>query len=448
MRILHINDHYRDLGGAETYLLDTCSALEEEGHRISIISSKGSRKNNSRIFRRDFCSDSCFGKPLRIRDSSGFPKRGPGQKDPCKCGSYLCADPDKSAHGTVKDRREHFVQPYFPFKRTWRIYKEIIEVEAPDVIHLHNTQYFVNPAVLAKLARMKPAVKHVHDVRFICPTGKKVIPRTGKICEIAAGPACYFGKGCFPFHRYLLVRSELRASRFLEFLIAGSGYIHGELLRNGIPEDKIRILPLFTDRRKTGSPINEDGMILCAGRCAALKGLPQLIEALGRIKDLKWSKAVLVCDEKFHSGLHRRTRQAGIEGRITLLGHQARSALGRLIDQSRMVIVPSMVPETFGLVGIEAMAAARPVIAFDSGGIGEWLQDGVNGLLVARGDTGKLADAVSRLLRDSTLATEMGLKGRERVEAKYRKHTHISRLVEVYEEAADRFSSSSSISPR
>jgi len=52
-----------------------------------------SRKNNSRIFRRDFCSDPCFGNPLRIRDSSGFPKRGPGHKDPCKCGSYSCANP-------------------------------------------------------------------------------------------------------------------------------------------------------------------------------------------------------------------------------------------------------------------------------------------------------------------------------------------------------------------
>jgi len=61
---------------------------------LELDTGKGSRKKNFRIFRRGSCSGSCSGNPLRIRDPSGFSKRGPGKKDPCECGSYSCATPE------------------------------------------------------------------------------------------------------------------------------------------------------------------------------------------------------------------------------------------------------------------------------------------------------------------------------------------------------------------
>ena len=53
--------------------------------------------------------------------------------------------------------------------------------------------------------------------------------------------------------------------------------------------------------------------------------------------------------------------------------------------------MPSLWPEPFGLVGIEALAAGRPVVASATGGIGDWLEDGVGGLMVPPGDPGALA---------------------------------------------------------
>jgi glycosyltransferase involved in cell wall biosynthesis len=101
--------------------------------------------------------------------------------------------------------------------------------------------------------------------------------------------------------------------------------------------------------------------------------------------------------------------------------------------RARLVVVPSMIPESFGLVGIEAMACARPVVAFDSGGIRDWLPDGDVGFLVPRGDLRTLAARIDLLLADDTLVEAMGAAAQRRVELLYRPHAHLAGLVGLYE---------------
>jgi glycosyltransferase involved in cell wall biosynthesis len=80
------------------------------------------------------------------------------------------------------------------------------------------------------------------------------------------------------------------------------------------------------------------------------------------------------------------------------------------------------------------MAFGKPVIAFDSGGIRDWLVDGDTGFLVRRGDIKGLAEKILQLLKDNSLASKMGGKGKKRVEECYRKKIHVKRLLEVYDE--------------
>jgi glycosyltransferase involved in cell wall biosynthesis len=103
-----------------------------------------------------------------------------------------------------------------------------------------------------------------------------------------------------------------------------------------------------------------------------------------------------------------------------------------------MVVIPSLIPEAFGLVGIEAMTFGKPVVAFDSGGIREWLIDGETGFLVKRGDIRGLGDRISQLLKEESLAREMGKKGKERVEKFYRKDIHLKKLLAIYEEVINK----------
>jgi glycosyltransferase involved in cell wall biosynthesis len=75
-----------------------------------------------------------------------------------------------------------------------------------------------------------------------------------------------------------------------------------------------------------------------------------------------------------------------------MLGKLASSELNAAIDASTLVAVPSLWPEPFGLMGIEAQARGRPVVAYDVGGISEWMGDA--GILVPREDEPALAAAM------------------------------------------------------
>ena len=77
-------------------------------------------------------------------------------------------------------------------------------------------------------------------------------------------------------------------------------------------------------------------------------------------------------------------------------------------ERSLFAVVPSRWPEPFGMVGPEAMSRGRPVVAFDVGGIPDWLEDGVSGLLVPPGDINGLAGAMDRLLSKPDLAESLG----------------------------------------
>ena len=66
---------------------------------------------------------------------------------------------------------------------------------------------------------------------------------------------------------------------------------------------------------------------------------------------------------------------------IHFVGWASRAALHGLIDESDLLAVPSLWPEPFGMIGLEAGRLGVPTAAFDVGGIGDWLQHGVNGML-------------------------------------------------------------------
>ena len=101
--------------------------------------------------------------------------------------------------------------------------------------------------------------------------------------------------------------------------------------------------------------------------------------------------------------------------------------------------MPSLWPEPFGLVGIEGFAAGRPAIASATGGIPDWLEDGVNGLCVRPGHAGDLARALNELLSDASLGQAMGAAGRRSVSARFNAERHLRLLLDAYRRAGARW---------
>ena len=94
-------------------------------------------------------------------------------------------------------------------------------------------------------------------------------------------------------------------------------------------------------------------------------------------------------------------------------GEVSQAELSRLYDSCDLFVAPSLY-ESFGLIYLEAMAWGKPVIACNSGGVGEVVIHGETGILVPPADSAALAGAILRILSDNDLARRLGDSGRQR----------------------------------
>jgi glycosyltransferase involved in cell wall biosynthesis len=136
-----------------------------------------------------------------------------------------------------------------------------------------------------------------------------------------------------------------------------------------------------------------------------------------------------------HSGYEARLRQRastlGIADRILFLG--ARDDVAKIVPAFDVVVHCPTAPEPFGRVLAEAMAAGRPVVAANDGGVPEVVDDGVTGTLVPPGDVEAFTAAVVRLLQDAELRRRFGAAGQAKAKATFGVDAHVARVLDVYE---------------
>jgi glycosyltransferase involved in cell wall biosynthesis len=138
-----------------------------------------------------------------------------------------------------------------------------------------------------------------------------------------------------------------------------------------------------------------------------------LLEAAARLAPQRPSLRVMVVGGVHRSGadyaeeLRALADDPALAGRVVFTGERADVA--DLMAAMDVVVHTSVRGEPFGRVIIEAMSVERPVVATRAGGVPEFVSDGVDGLLVAPGDAGELAETLDRVLSDPILATGLSL---------------------------------------
>ncbi len=125
----------------------------------------------------------------------------------------------------------------------------------------------------------------------------------------------------------------------------------------------------------------------------------------------------------------------GLDGAVTLAGEVADAT--PFIEQMD-VLVNASDPEPFGIVLLEAMAAAVPVVAVDSGGPRDIVEQARTGMLARSGDPADLADALEPLLSSAALRHELGERGRERFMRDYTDEAVRKRFFTAMQGIADR----------
>ncbi len=155
------------------------------------------------------------------------------------------------------------------------------------------------------------------------------------------------------------------------------------------------------------------------GRISPWKGQHIFLQAAARVcQNFPEARFFIVGSALFGEAEYDRkvrslTESLGISDLVTFTGF--RKDVQNMIADMDLIVHASTTGEPFGQVIIEGMAAGKPVIATDGGGVPEIVEDGKTGILVPMGDVQAMADAISRLLADPALAADMGACGRERV---------------------------------
>jgi len=185
------------------------------------------------------------------------------------------------------------------------------------------------------------------------------------------------------------------------------------LRRLGVPEEKVELLPYpgvdvqeFTCTRAENPA--EHAVILSHGRLVRKRGVSDLIRAFPAIaKELPHCRLVVVGDGPDREQLIRLARDLNVLDRTDFVGLVPHERIAAHVQSSDVVVIPSLI-EGHSCSVLEAMAAGRPVVATDVGGISEVISNGENGVLVEPGRPDQISAAVVKILRDREFAQKLG----------------------------------------
>ncbi len=169
---------------------------------------------------------------------------------------------------------------------------------------------------------------------------------------------------------------------------------------------------------------------LCIGRLIPIKGHVVLLRAFRKVLDERPDARLDIAGRGvLEHGLKDLSRELGLNDAVRFLGHV--TPVQQAVEESLAVVVPSL-GEGFGMVALEAMERARPVIAASIGGLDDLVREGETGLLVPPGEAEPLAAAMLALAADPARAAEMGVAARRRALDRFPEIRCTERTEEVY----------------
>lgn len=194
------------------------------------------------------------------------------------------------------------------------------------------------------------------------------------------------------------------------------------------------------DMGKTPAPFSRfDGGITVGivGRLTPWKGQHIFLEAAAKVREqfpqarFQIVGAALFDEGDYEQQLHALTAQLGLEDAVEWLGF--RSDVPELVMQMDVLAHASTTGEPFGQVIIEGMAAGKPVVATNGGGVPEIVLDGETGYLVPMGDAAALAEAILKLCNAPENAVAMGTAGRKRATLHFSIEATAQNVQKIYE---------------
>jgi len=387
MRILEATDCYPPplVGGRDLMVQMLSHELVRRGHEVDVVSLAGPRGPRTEL-----------DGPVRVHRVAGWSRiLGP-----------LYANPEKPFHPTLPD------------PGLVRVLARLLRERRPQIVHAHSwLLYSLLPLLPSQETKL---VVWLHDLGFICP--KTTFVYRGGVCT---GPMYAKCVGCAT-EQYGALRSLALTSGLtimkpwrgrVDRYVANSQFTaraSAELIEP--MEGAIQVIPPFVsdeafhaDKGERPAFVPPEGdYLMFAGALGPHKGLDVLLEAWAGLE----SKVPLVL-----AGLRRPDTPASFPAGVIVAEDVPHQDVLRAWGHCLAAVVPSVWPEPFGAVALEAMAAGRPVVASAVGGLADLVVDGTTGILVPPGDAAALRSAIQQLLADPLVRARMGDEGRKRAAA-------------------------------
>ncbi len=300
---------------------------------------------------------------------------------------------------------ERTYAPPAPDPLTVRDLRRVIRREKPDVVHAHN--WLVHSYLPLDRRSDAALVLSLHDYSLVCAT-KRFLYRGGVCSGPATGKCLAHAADHYGAMKGLPIAlctrlSEARVRRRVDMFLPVSATVR-DLSGLG-SADAHRVVPNFIgelpappaadDPRLAGLP--EEPFVLYFGDVTEDKGVGRLVEAY---RTLEQPPPLVL--------IGRRLIDLPAEPGVVAVGPMPHALAIEAVRRSLFTVAPSILPESFGIVALEAAAAGRPTIASDIGGFKDVVVNGETGLLVPAGDRDALRLALQRLCGDGEMRARMG----------------------------------------
>jgi glycosyltransferase involved in cell wall biosynthesis len=259
----------------------------------------------------------------------------------------------------------------------------LLRADRPDLVHTVSLKAALYGGLAGRLA-LRPVVWHVHDM-----VGTAHLPEA-------------------------MVRTVQRASRRLPRLVMANSAAtlaclphapRGRVVPNPVPEPRLTAAPPVGRVRRVGMV----GRVTpWKGQDVFLRAFAEAFPAPSRTRAVVVGSA-LFGEHEYAARLESLARALQIRDRVDFVGHV--DDVDAVLFDLDLLVHASVLPEPFGQVVVEAMAAGVPVVAAAAGGPTEIVTDGLDGLLTPPGDVGELAFALARLDLDPRLRQRLSQGG-------------------------------------